>query len=193
MEPDSNNNISEKDEKKNIIITGTNNKYLIKRANRVPIELKKREIMNKYNLPPNFLEYNKQNEIIHDIYYKKNVEQDIHEKKILLQEIEKKIYSYKQQDLEKKIFNQNEFIDISIILRKLIECNMICYYCKCEVIVLYEHVREHCQWSVDRIDNSLGHNKDNLVISCLKCNIKRRKTNSDKFLFTKQLNLVKKD
>jgi hypothetical protein len=29
------------------------------------------------------------------------------------------------------------------------------------------------------------------VIACLNCNIKRRNTNSNKFLFTKQLNLIK--
>jgi hypothetical protein len=54
-------------------------------------------------------------------------------------------------------------------------------------------VRELNQWTVDRIDNSLGHNKDNFVVACLNCNIKRRKTNTDKFLFTQQLRLVKKD
>ena len=70
---------------------------------------------------------------------------------------------------------------------------MLCFYCKCETYILYEIVREHNQWTIDRIDNSLGHNNDNFVISCLGCNIKRRKTNSDKFLFTKQLNLIKKN
>jgi len=39
---------------KNISITGTNNRYLIKRANRVKTDVKKREIMNKYNINPVF-------------------------------------------------------------------------------------------------------------------------------------------
>lgn len=41
-------------ESKNVIISGTNNRYLIKRANRVKNEVKKREIMNKYNIAPLF-------------------------------------------------------------------------------------------------------------------------------------------
>ena len=68
---------------------------------------------------------------------------------------------------------------------------MQCYYCKCNVLILYEIVRELTQWTVDRINNEEGHNKENFVISCLNCNIKRRNTDSKKFLFTKQLNLVK--
>jgi len=61
------------------------------------------------------------------------------------------------------------------------------------MLVLYEIVREMTQWSIDRINNSEGHNQDNFVVACLNCNIKRRNTNSNKFLFTKNLNLVKID
>lgn len=180
-------------EKKNIIITGTNNRYLIKRANRVKAEVKKREIMNKYNILPMFLDYNKQLEMLKEIYHKINKNNNIHEKSIIIQELDKKTKSYKQQDLIKKIYDETQFIEIQIILQKLLECSMTCFYCKCEMYVLYENVRELNQWTVDRIDNSLGHNKDNFVVACLNCNIKRRKTNTDKFLFTKQLHLVKKD
>ena len=70
---------------------------------------------------------------------------------------------------------------------------MLCFYCKCQLYILYKIARELTQWTVDRINNDEGHNKDNFVISCLNCNIKRRNTNSSKFLFTKQLQLVKKD
>jgi len=179
-------------ENKNIFISGTNNRYLIKRANRVKNEVKKREIMNKYNITPIFLNYNKQIEMITDIYFKKNEINNVHEKSILIQELERKITCYKQQDVIKKLYNELEFINMNTIFKKLIDCNMLCFYCKCELYVLYENVREVSQWTVDRIDNSLGHNNNNFVISCLSCNIKRRKINSDKFLFTKQLNLIKK-
>jgi hypothetical protein len=107
--------------------------------------------------------------------------------------LEKKISSYKQQDNMKKKLNDSEFIDINTIIQSLIDCNMKCYYCNNELFILYEHVRELMQWSVDRINNDNGHNKNNFVIACLNCNIKRRTTNSNKFLFTKQLNLIKGD
>ena len=180
-------------ESKNVIISGTNNRYLIKRANRVKNEVKKREIMNKYNIAPLFLNYNKQLEMIKEIYFKINENDVTREKSIIVQELDKKINSYKQQDTIKKMYNELQFVDIRVVLQKLIDCNMLCFYCKCETYVLYENVRELTQWTVDRIDNSLGHNNDNFVISCLNCNIKRRKTNSDKFLFTKQLSLIKKN
>jgi hypothetical protein len=51
-------------------------------------------------------------------------------------------------------------------------------------------VRENKQWTLDRIDNNLGHNEDNVVIACLECNLKRRRTNQSKFLFTKQLKIT---
>jgi len=176
---------------KNIVISGTNNRYLIKRANRVKNEVKKREIMNKYNINPLFLNYEKQMQIIKDIYYKSNIDENPQVKSILHQEIERKISSYKQQDLIKNKYNEPLFIDVECIIKKLTETEMQCFYCNCQVLVLYEIVRELTQWSVDRINNDEGHNKNNFVIACLNCNIKRRTTNSNKFLFTKQLNLVK--
>ena len=178
---------------KNINITGTNNRYLIKRANRVKNEVKKREIMNKYNINPIFLNYEKQMQMIKEIYCKSNQDENNQVKTILHQEIERKISSYKQQDLLKNKYNEALFIDIECVLKKLIDTNMQCFYCNCPILVLYEIVRELTQWSVDRINNDEGHNKDNFVIACLNCNIKRRTTNSKKFLFTRQLNLVKVD
>jgi len=178
---------------RSISITGTNNRYLIKRANRVKTEVKKREIMNKYNINPIFLNYEKQMQMIKEIYCKSNQEENNQVKTILHQEIERKISSYKQQDLLKNKYNEPDFINIECVLKKLIDTDMQCFYCKCQILVLYEIVRELTQWSVDRINNDEGHNKDNFVIACLNCNIKRRTTNSKKFLFTKQLNLVKVD
>jgi hypothetical protein len=43
------------------------------------------------------------------------------------------------------------------------------------------------QWTLDRIDNNFGHNIGNLVISCLKCNLKRRRINKNSFMITKNM------
>lgn len=43
------------------------------------------------------------------------------------------------------------------------------------------------QWSLDRIDNDIGHDFGNLVISCLKCNLKRRRINKNSFMFTRNM------
>jgi hypothetical protein len=174
-----------------ILISGTNNRYLIKRANRVKNEVKKREIINKNNIHDFFLKYETQLQLIKEIYNKINLEENCHEKTILKQEIERKINSYKQQDLLKKKYNETLFINIDNVMKTLIDTEMQCFYCNCKVFILYEIVREMTQWSVDRINNDEGHNINNFVIACLSCNIKRRTTNSNKFLFTKQLNLIK--
>ena len=111
--------------------------------------------------------------------------------KITLQQINKKIYGYKQQDIIKKLLNNEKFITLESITNKMIECELKCYYCSCEMNVLYDISREMKQWSVDRINNNLGHNIDNYYLACLECNLKRRRRSDEKFLFTKQMKLVK--
>ena len=75
----------------------------------------------------------------------------------------------------------------------MIESELKCRYCKHEMNVLYDISRELKQWSVDRIDNNLGHTIDNYHLACLECNLTRRRKTDEKFLFTKQLNIVKHD
>jgi hypothetical protein len=111
--------------------------------------------------------------------------------KITLQQINKKIYGYKQQDIIKKLLNGEKFITLESVTNKMVECELRCYYCKTEMNVLYDISREMKQWTVDRIDNDLGHNIDNYYLACLECNLKRRRRSDDKFLFTKQMKLVK--
>ena len=60
-----------------------------------------------------------------------------------------------------------------------------CHYCKCNLQILYNSTLEKKQWSLDRVDNDIGHNTDNVVISCLECNLQRRRTDMKKFEFTK--------
>ena len=57
---------------------------------------------------------------------------------------------------------------------------------------MYENVREKKQWTLDRLDNEQGHNKDNVVICCLECNIKRGTLDDEKFKFSKQMKIIKK-
>ena len=48
------------------------------------------------------------------------------------------------------------------------------------------------QWSLDRIDNDYGHNHDNVVISCLECNLKRRCIDMNKYKESKKFRYIKK-
>ena len=57
---------------------------------------------------------------------------------------------------------------------------------------MYDNVREKKQWTLDRLDNDQGHNRDNIVIACLDCNLKKRTMDDDKFKFSKQMRIIKK-
>jgi hypothetical protein len=58
------------------------------------------------------------------------------------------------------------------------------------MIIMYKFVREPTQWTIDRIDNIKGHNKNNIVLACLKCNLSRKCRSEQSFKMTKQMNLV---
>lgn len=191
-------NKKQEEEPKKIIISGTNNRYqmnkLIKPRNTAS-EVKKRVESEKWSFPESYYEYNSQLKLIMDL--SNNDNNDINDNndndvsKIAAQEINKKISGYKQQDKLKKIFDEDKFLTFENIIQKLIDCKLKCYYCKAELKVLYDISRQMTQWSVDRIDNDKGHNIGNYYIACLECNLKRRRRSDDKFLFTKQMNLVK--
>ena len=179
------------EEPKKIIISGTNNRYqmnkLIKPRNTAS-EVKKRVESEKWSFPESYYEYNSQLKLINDLSGNESFDEI---SKIVVQEINKKISGYKQQDKLKKILDEDKFLTFEDIIQKLIECQLKCYYCKAELKVLYDISRQMTQWSVDRIDNDKGHNIGNYYIACLECNLKRRRRSDDKFLFTKQMNLVK--
>jgi hypothetical protein len=109
----------------------------------------------------------------------------------IVSHIKNKLYSYRQQDIIKKKLNEEKFVSFEETIELLKKCNLKCCYCSNEVYILYERVREMKQWTLDRINNDIGHNNENLVISCLECNLKRRRTNKDAFMFTKNMVIIK--
>ena len=111
-------------------------------------------------------------------------------KKECLREIDKKIASYKTQDVSKHKYDGLNITRVETI-EKLVASKLRCHYCNCEMKIFYNKVRDLIQWTLDRIDNDLPHSCDNVVICCLKCNLQRRCQNKDKFLFSKQLKIVK--
>jgi len=109
----------------------------------------------------------------------------------ILAQIHTKLYSYKSQDLEKGRYDGDNFAKVGNVLDKLRECFLDCFYCKSKVALLYEYVRDPKQWTLERIDNSIGHTADNVVISCLSCNLRRRTMYFERFLFTKNMVIEK--
>lgn len=110
---------------------------------------------------------------------------------LLKREIQKKINSYKSQDINKELYDELLLISLTDIVEKLVESKLKCYYCSCDVLILYKDVRAQNQWTLDRIDNNKCHSNENTIISCLKCNLQRRSRDMNKFLFTKKLKINK--
>lgn len=104
--------------------------------------------------------------------------------------IAKKLRGYKAQDEKWNIYSEYHFMKPEHVTALLEECKYTCYYCQCALKQVYTS-RDPEQWTLDRIDNTMGHNKDNVLISCLACNLKRRNRSVKKFLFTKQLVITK--
>jgi hypothetical protein len=99
---------------------------------------------------------------------------------------------YLQQDRHKKM-DGSLVLSVKDIAVKLIDSQLHCHYCRETTTVFYENVRDPQQWTLDRLDNSIGHSRDNVVICCLSCNLRRKTMNEERYLFTKQLNITKQD
>lgn len=156
---------------------------------RIGKERKTRQLINNLDISFNLLNEDKkdENELIRNLYFNTPFEND----NIYITEIKKKINSYKTQDIKKD--KLNNLINYEETVEKLLESKLKCYYCKDDVIIIYEKIREPKQWTLDRLDNNIGHNKDNTVICCLDCNLKRRVKSHEHFKFTKQLLIKKSD
>lgn len=115
------------------------------------------------------------------------------ERNFILSELKAKINSYKQQDIKKDYHEHANLITLDNVIEKLVSCKLKCYYCNKNMKLFFEKVRDEEQWTLDRLNNYDEHSNENTIVCCLKCNLQRRRKNSDKFLFTKQLenNIIK--
>lgn len=103
----------------------------------------------------------------------------------VLQQLNQKVAGYKAQDVLKDLYNPILFVTLDSVIELLIESELQCHYCKKDVKVLYEIVREPLQWTLDRIDNDYGHNTGNLFVACLSCNLRRRTIYHERYVMTK--------
>jgi hypothetical protein len=183
--------MSEEISTKQINITGINNRYQIKKLVAPHDPKKKRAITNKWNLQKEYYQVDYQLKFLNEIVAGDLERSEIHN--LIISQLENKLSGYKHQDVIKKLNDDSKLIKLNEALNKLISCNLKCFYCKHDLHVLYEISREMSQWTLDRIDNDKGHFTDNVEIACLECNLKRKKQNSEKFLFTKQMKIVRSD
>jgi hypothetical protein len=182
----------EKDNDNHIVEIWKNPKMM--KQNNTNKPQKNREITNTQNWI-----YNVSHETQLKVFIEQEPEEkkkEDHYKKLMFQQIRLKQNGYKNQDEKKKIYDHINFISFDKILFLLKESSLLCCYCHQPVDILYDLVRKNSQWTLDRIDNNLGHNKDNVVISCLQCNLHRRLMHHKRFKQTCEIGknfVVKKD
>ena len=156
------------------------------------ITFKKKETLNtshmKWTNPDFLLDPKNHISIVNRLF----LGDDFHGSKDAKREINKKISGYRQQDIKKKKLTE-DFVCLEDVLERIVVSKLKCFYCRQQMLLLFNIKKDMKQWTLDRLDNSIGHTKDNVVISCLKCNLERRCQNDKKFLFTKQMKIVKKD
>ena len=160
---------------KKIIISGQNNRYLINKIIKTTKEKRKRSFL----IQDMYLNIDLQYKILNNEYNEMS--------EIVKQEINSKIYSYKQQDIKSNHFNCLLFITYEKVIELLKSTLCKCYYCNDNMFILYKEKNEKKQWTLDRINNEEGHNFDNVVCSCLNCNIIKKKRNHNDFFFTKNM------
>jgi len=155
-------------------------------------EKQKRQVTTtpQWTFNENDLEYENQMKLLKEIQENKIVNRE--PCNFIVRQINNKIYGYRTQDIDKKILCEEKLIDLQNVLNLMIKCDNKCFYCKENVNVLYEYVREPKQWTLERLDNNFGHNNDNVVIACLSCNLRRKTMHYERYVFTKQLNIIKK-
>lgn len=110
---------------------------------------------------------------------------------VMLRELRNKVSGYKAQDLKRELYNEKQLITLDEVVEKLVASKLRCCYCSVAVVIFYKNVRDLAQWTLDRVDNDVGHSAVNTVIACLKCNLQRRRQNEEKFMFTKKLKILR--
>lgn len=165
---------------KRITIDGKNNRYHMNKLIRDTTDENRKNILS---IDEKYFQVEEQFNIINGMYD--------HLDKQVEGVIKKKISGYKQQDKLKEVLNEDAFItyDQTVDLLKSSECK--CTYCHVPLLLFYKTRNDGDQWTLDRIDNTIGHNFGNVVCSCLDCNIQKKDRNHDKFMFSKNLTVKK--
>jgi len=167
---------------KDVLITGQHNKFQLKRAQREKPRENKTSNFNK-----DTISFNDQLSSINKLY----LDLTFNDKNIYESEIKKKITSYKSQDLKKNRYDPELFINLESVIEKLVISKLKCKYCNKQIYILSNKYRDNDQWTLERINNNIGHNTDNVIISCLECNLQRKNSNMDNFEYTKKLKINK--
>jgi hypothetical protein len=98
----------------------------------------------------------------------------------VLMELRAKRRGYQEQD-KKRDWNPARVLVENEIAEKMLIQKQKCFHCGVGVHVLYRDRYDPLQWSIDRLDNDKGHTRDNVVVSCMRCNLRRGRLSIQRF------------
>jgi hypothetical protein len=130
-------------------------------------------------------------ECIAELYLKGELDLSLETNKNIISVLKQKFNSYKSQDKQSHKYDPEQHITYEQMIEKVYTSGLKCYYCNCDVSFLYNKKRLKSQWTLERLDNNLGHYASNTCISCLDCNLKRRTDNYEYFKMSKKTTIVK--
>jgi len=80
------------------------------------------------------------------------------------------IQGSKQTDIKYNRYDKLNFVNYNYLKKLILDSNNICCYCGCDL--QYRHCISTLG-TIERLNNSLGHNIGNCTIACRNCNISR--------------------
>lgn len=89
-------------------------------------------------------------------------------------QIRQKLAGYVHQDQRKGRETAVPALTVEATLALLEAVDYQCTYCGCCMERVWRAPRDPRQWTLDRIDNARSHQIDNVVPSCMECNLRRR-------------------
>ena len=130
-------------------------------------------------------------ESITELYLKGEIDVNVERNKDIITVLKQKYSSYKSQDKHSNKYDPEQHITYEQMIEKIYKSKLKCYYCTCDVSILYNKKRLKSQWTLERLDNNLRHYNTNTCIACLDCNLKRRTDNYEYFKNSKQNIIIK--
>ena len=120
-----------------ISITGTNNRYQIKKLTQSRVQPKKKRVeTTSWKITDEHLSFSSQIEILNKIKLLTTEKKELPEEiKLAISHIERKLNSYKHQDIDKKMLDTNNFIKFDETIEKLLGPDYI-------VKASFGHIRE---------------------------------------------------
>lgn len=155
-------------------------KSKLKRKDKIKVKNKKYQLENKEQIKVQRKEYYEEN--------KDKIKQyiDVNKDKIRIANMN---YNAKSEDIKYNRYDEENHVDKDFIINQIVLQHNECIYCN-KIMNLGGKALNNDLCTIERIDNDIGHIKDNCVLACLNCNRKRNNTYSHNEFMCIKNNLV---